>query len=86
MKGVERVCPVNPGSELTFQWREYADAPDGGSIDSSHKGPCTVFMKTVESAINDTAIGDGWFKIWEDGYDERTSQWCTEKLIQNGGE
>jgi hypothetical protein len=27
----------------------------------------------------------GWFKIYEDGYDSSTKQWCTEKLMQNGG-
>lgn len=42
-------------------------------------------MKRVESAIQDKAIGDGWFKIWEDAYDAVTSQWCTEKLMKNNG-
>lgn len=26
-----------------------------------------------------------WFKIWDEGYDQSTSQWCTEKLIKNNG-
>jgi Auxiliary Activity family 9 (formerly GH61) len=42
-------------------------------------------MKKVDSAIQDTAAGDGWFKIWAQGYDESTQQWCTNKLINNGG-
>jgi len=42
-------------------------------------------MKMVGSSINDTAIGDGWFKIWDDGYDSTTSKWCTEKLMANNG-
>ncbi|KAL3427413.1 murein transglycosylase [Phlyctema vagabunda] len=42
-------------------------------------------MKAVSSATTDGAAGDGWFKIWEEGYDSATSQWCTEKLIQNNG-
>jgi hypothetical protein len=42
-------------------------------------------MKKVDSAIQDTAAGDGWFKIWDEGYDETTDQWCTLKLINNGG-
>jgi hypothetical protein len=42
-------------------------------------------MKKVNSAIQDTAAGDGWFKIWDEGYDETTNQWCTTKLINNGG-
>jgi hypothetical protein len=42
-------------------------------------------MKYVESAINDPGIGNGWFKIWEEGYDNTTSQWCTDKLIADNG-
>jgi hypothetical protein len=42
-------------------------------------------MKPVTSAINSTATGQGWTKIWDEGYDATTSQWCTEKLIQNNG-
>lgn len=42
-------------------------------------------MKAVASPTTDSAVGDGWFKIWDDGYDESTSQWCTQKLIQNNG-
>ena len=26
-----------------------------------------------------------WFKIWDEGYDQKTSQWCSEKIIQNNG-
>src|ERR1700760_4352218 len=42
-------------------------------------------MKKVDSAMQDKAIGDGWFKIWELGYDNSTQQWCTSKVIANGG-
>lgn len=43
-------------------------------------------MKKVDNAAaNKTAGGDGWFKIMEDGYDEKAKKWCTEKLIPNNG-
>jgi hypothetical protein len=42
-------------------------------------------MKAVASAVKDIAVGDGWFKIWDEGYDSKASQWCTEKLIKNNG-
>jgi hypothetical protein len=84
-QGVGRVCAVPDGATMTFEWREAADAPGGGVIDPSHLGPCAVYMKKVDSAISDPAIGDGWFKIWDDGYDESTGDWCTLKLINNGG-
>ncbi|KAI9741526.1 MAG: hypothetical protein M1818_004332 [Claussenomyces sp. TS43310] len=83
--GVERVCSAAQASELTFVWREYADASQPGAIDPSHKGPCAVYMKAVDSAISDVGYGSGWFKIWDSGYDTDTKQWCTEKLIANNG-
>jgi len=83
--GVDRVCPVNQVSKLSFLFREYANGEQPGAIDSSHKGPCSVWMKRVASAVNDTATGSGWFKIFEDGYDSSTKQWCTEKLMKANG-
>jgi len=70
---------------LTFQFREYADNSYPGALDPSHKGPCAVYMKSVQSAIDDPAVGAGWFKIWDEGYDSKSSKWCTEKLIANDG-
>lgn len=73
--GVNRVCEVEDGSSLTFEWREQPDQPGSGVIDASHKGPCAVYLKKVDSAIRDPAAGDGWFKIWEDGYDSTSRTW-----------
>ncbi|KAF4634120.1 hypothetical protein G7Y89_g3989 [Cudoniella acicularis] len=82
-KGVARVCQVSESANLSFTFREYPDASAPGVIDVSHKGPCAVYMKAVKSAVSDSATGDGWFKIFDEGYDNTTSQWCTEKLMQN---
>jgi hypothetical protein len=84
-KGVARVCPVKQGAKLSFEFRVWPDAEQSGSIDPQHKGSCSVYMKNVASAINDTAAGDGWFKIWAEGYDEASHNWCTDKLIANNG-
>ncbi|KAI9761042.1 MAG: 10 kDa heat shock protein [Chaenotheca gracillima] len=83
--GVPRVCPASAGDEITFEFRDRPDTPGGGAIDPSHKGPCAVYMKKVDSAVKDTAAGDGWFKIWDDGYDQNAGKWCTEKLIADSG-
>ncbi|KAF2672537.1 hypothetical protein BT63DRAFT_370134, partial [Microthyrium microscopicum] len=84
-KGVNRVCPVPDGATITFEWGESPDKFNARVIDISHVGPCTVYMKKVDSAISDTAAGDGWFKIFDEGYDEATQKWCVNKLIDNGG-
>lgn len=87
--GVGRVCPVPDGATITFEYRLLPDKPGQGAgqgvIDPSHKGPCTVYAKKVDSAISDKASGDGWFKLWEEGYDESAGKWCTEKLIASQG-
>lgn len=59
-----------------------------GVLDKSHRGPCAVYMKKVTSVVPpgaSPAAGDGWFKIWYDGYDGASSKWCTEKLISDNG-
>lgn len=83
---VSRTCPVNAGSSIAFEYRSWPDASHPGSIDSSHKGPCAVYMKKVDDVTkNSTAAGDGWFKIFSEDYDSASSQWCTEKIIANNG-
>ncbi|KAI0875868.1 family 61 glycoside hydrolase [Hypoxylon argillaceum] len=78
-------CPVPAGGELTFEFREWANAAQPGSIDKSHKGPCAVYVKQVHDMANDEAAGPGWIKLWDEGYDAATKKWCTEKLIDNNG-
>ncbi|KAI9672009.1 MAG: hypothetical protein M1829_004553 [Trizodia sp. TS-e1964] len=83
--GVDRVCPVNAGAKITFEFRDVPNGSQPGSIDISHKGPCAVYMKKVDSAIKDPGVGDGWFKIYYDAYDSNAKKWCTEKLIDTNG-
>ncbi|KAI1505359.1 glycoside hydrolase family 61 protein [Biscogniauxia marginata] len=78
-------CPAPAGAKLTFQFREWADAEQPGVIDISHKGPCAVYAKQITDMSQDSAAGPGWFKLWDSGYDESAGQWCTEKLIADGG-
>ncbi|KAL9129031.1 MAG: hypothetical protein Q9217_002401, partial [Psora testacea] len=84
--GVARIAATKAGSTITFEWREWPDGSQPGSIDISHKGPCAVYMKKVDNAAaNNNAAGGGWFKIMEDGYDSAANKWCTEKLDPNNG-
>ncbi|KAL8742267.1 MAG: hypothetical protein Q9190_005219 [Brigantiaea leucoxantha] len=84
--GVARVCQANAGSKITFNWRTWPDGSQPGAIDKSHMGPCSVYMKKVDDATaNNNAAGAGWFKIFEQDYDNSTEQWCTTKLLNNNG-
>lgn len=83
---MSRVASTKAGDTITFEWRDWPDASQPGSIDISHKGPCAVYMKKVDNAAaSNNAAGGGWFKIMEDGYDSVAGKWCTEKLIPNDG-
>ncbi|KAH7055687.1 glycosyl hydrolase family 61-domain-containing protein, partial [Macrophomina phaseolina] len=79
-EGNPRVVPVNDGATLSFEWRAYGSNPSKGAIDAGHKGPCAVYLKKVDSAVNDTGVGDGWFKVWDQGYDEKKGLWCNQML------
>ncbi|KAF2083575.1 lytic polysaccharide monooxygenase, partial [Saccharata proteae CBS 121410] len=79
-QGNPRVISVNDGDTLSFEWRAIGDDPSKGAIDPGHYGPCGIYLKKVDSATNDQGVGDGWFKLWDEGYDESTSQWCNQKL------
>lgn len=49
-------------------------------------GPCAVYAKHLSSGTDAAAAaGDGWFKLWDEGYDDASGKWCTEKLIDNEG-
>ncbi|KAL8853268.1 MAG: hypothetical protein Q9221_001879 [Calogaya cf. arnoldii] len=85
-KGVARVCPAKAGSSMTLNFRDWPDGSQPGSIDKSHMGPCSVYMKKVDnSAADNNAAGPGWFKIFEEDYDNSTAQWCTTKIMANDG-
>jgi hypothetical protein len=82
---VAYICPAPASAKLTFEFRLWPDLSQPGSIDISHKGPCSVYVKRVSDMFKDSAAGPGWFKIYEEGYDSAAGKWCTEKLIANNG-
>ncbi|CAG5158153.1 uncharacterized protein ALTATR162_LOCUS5010 [Alternaria atra] len=84
-KGVSRVQPVPDGALVTFEIRSSANDPSKHRLSRSHHGPCAVYLKKVDSAIRDKAIGDGWFKIFDYGYNASTKSWCTDEIINNNG-
>jgi hypothetical protein len=82
---VSRVQPVKDGALLTFEIRSWPDDATKERLDRGHKGPCAVYLKKVDDASTDKAVGDGWFKIFDHGYDSATDRWCTDEIIDNNG-
>ncbi|KAF2645356.1 hypothetical protein P280DRAFT_513266 [Massarina eburnea CBS 473.64] len=83
--GVSRVQSVKDGSTLTFETRSWPDDPSKPALDPGHKGPCAFYMKKVSSAVDDKGTGNGWFKLYDQGYDANSDSWCTDTLIANKG-
>lgn len=51
--GVARVQSVPDASTLTFEMRSWPDNPNKEPLDKGHYGPCAVYLKKVNSAIED---------------------------------
>jgi hypothetical protein len=54
--GIPRVQSVPDGSTLTFEMRSWPNDPSKESLDDGHKGPCAVYLKKVDSAIDDRGM------------------------------
>ncbi|XDG06268.1 hypothetical protein ABKA04_005883 [Annulohypoxylon sp. FPYF3050] len=52
-------------------------------MDPGHKGPVMAYLKKVSDATKDSGVGNGWFKIQEEGYSN--GKWGTDTVINNGG-
>lgn len=84
-KAVTYTCPAPGKATLTFEFRMYSMGEQEGAIADGHLGPCAVYVKKVDDMYKDTAAGPGWFKIWEDGLDAKTGEWCVTRLIAKKG-
>ncbi|KAK9425550.1 putative Endo-beta-1,4-glucanase D [Seiridium unicorne] len=78
------IIDVTAGSTVSAVWRHTLTSDATDVIDSSHLGPTLAYLKKVDDATTDTGIGDGWFKIYEDGY--TNGVWGTTNVINNAGE
>lgn len=70
---------------MTFEWY-HQNSPQWPELylADGHNGPCSFMMKKVDSAVNDTAAGGGWFRIAYEGYNNETGKWCTQKVAADG--
>ncbi|KAM0283390.1 hypothetical protein ACHAQH_002513 [Verticillium albo-atrum] len=77
---------VQAGQDITALWRYMLSTTGTGPadiMDSTHKGPTLAYLKKVSNAATDSGVGDGWFKIQEDGFNGGV--WGTEKVINGQG-
>jgi len=81
-KAANKKCPVMPGSKITYQFHYEMGMGDSDTyiIAPDHRGPCIIYL-----ASSETGSGNVWFKIFEDGYNQQTKQWCVDKLRANKG-
>ncbi|KAJ0166710.1 putative endo-beta-1,4-glucanase D [Colletotrichum tanaceti] len=81
-----KVITVQAGQNVTAVWRYMLSTTGSGPadvMDSSHKGPTIAYLKKVGDAATDTGVGDGWFKIQQDGFSNGV--WGTENVIFGQG-
>ncbi|KAK4032848.1 glycosyl hydrolase family 61-domain-containing protein [Parachaetomium inaequale] len=86
-----QVFEVKAGSQVTGAWLHTLSStgPDSTAdnkvIDSSHKGPISVWMKKVSDATQNPSAGPGggWFRIAEEGLNN--GKWGVDTLIASGG-
>lgn len=80
------VIDVEAGSDITALWRFTLDTTGttpADILDLSHVGPTIAYLKKVDDATSDTGVGDGWFKIQQDGL--TSDGWGTEKIMHGEG-
>lgn len=79
----DKIIQVRAGSTVTAVWRHTLTSGPGDVMDASHKGPTLAYLKKVDNALTDPGVGNGWFKIQEEGHSN--GNWATSKVITNGG-
>ncbi|OTB01907.1 glycoside hydrolase family 61 protein [Hypoxylon sp. CI-4A] len=77
-----KIIDVKAGETVSAIWRHTLQSND--VMDPGHKGPVMAYLKKVSDATKDSGVGDGWFKIQEEGYGSG-GKWGTDTVINNGG-
>ncbi|EPE27438.1 Cellulose-binding protein [Glarea lozoyensis ATCC 20868] len=84
-----KIIDVKAGDTVKAVWRHTLTSTPANDaiyvIDPSHKGPTIAYLKKVTDATTDSGVGDGWFKIQEQGYNPSTGSWGVTDLIANAG-
>ncbi|KAJ1914921.1 hypothetical protein H4219_004576 [Mycoemilia scoparia] len=80
--GTTMTCPATAlGSQMSLRWNSELDIKNQNVIAENHLGSCLVYMAPLAS----NGLGDVWFKIFEEGYNNKTKEWCNQKLRRERG-
>ncbi|KAI8965341.1 lytic polysaccharide monooxygenase [Daldinia sp. FL1419] len=79
----DKIIDVKAGDTVGAIWRHTLQSGANDVMDPGHKGPVMAYLKKVSDATKDSGVGDGWFKIQEEGYSN--GKWGTDTVINNGG-
>ena len=79
----KEIITVQAGTTVKAVWRHTLTSGPSNVMDASHKGPTLAYLKKTSNALADSGVGNGWFKIQEDGL--KNGQWGTSTVITNGG-
>ncbi|KAJ2357374.1 hypothetical protein GGF43_001500, partial [Coemansia sp. RSA 2618] len=74
-------CDVKAGSTMTIEFHEETDR-GSRAIEGKHYGPCIAYLSKMSSS----GSPEGWFKIFEQGYDSKSKKWCIDDLNANDGQ
>ncbi|KAI0009191.1 lytic polysaccharide monooxygenase [Xylariaceae sp. FL0662B] len=77
------IIDVKAGSTVNAVWRHTLESGANDVMDPGHKGPVMAYLKKVTDATTDSGVGDGWFKIQEEGFNNGV--WGTDTVINNAG-
>ncbi|KAJ2789579.1 hypothetical protein H4R20_007157, partial [Coemansia guatemalensis] len=75
------ICDVKAGSTITMEFHE-EESRSSRAIEGKHYGPCLVYMAPLAS----NGKGNVWFKIFEEGYNPNTEEWCIDTLNRADGQ
>ncbi|KAL4918428.1 glycosyl hydrolase family 61-domain-containing protein [Aspergillus aurantiobrunneus] len=76
-----KTLEVAAGDKITFEWHHNDRSESDDIIASSHKGPVMVYMAPTEKGT----AGNGWVKLYENGYDSSSDTWAVDTLIEDKG-
>ncbi|KAI0537069.1 lytic polysaccharide monooxygenase [Xylaria digitata] len=81
---------VKAGDEIGAWYQHIIGGPQGSNdegnpVASSHKGPITVYLASVDNAATATAATADWFKIYDDNFNPSTKTWGVDNMIAANG-